>query len=96
MSPRRLSGKMNTFESRAIEGLGMSHLLRIVMIHGHLEGVIELSVDGHTNICQAVLTRKSEGGVEYRFVGAHYRGTGGVRRHRSEERTRAPAPGGCW
>ncbi|MEG3080656.1 ATP-binding protein [Halomonas sp. 5021] len=29
----------------------MAHLLRIVMIHGHLEGVVELSVDGHTNIC---------------------------------------------
>ncbi|MGJ7456799.1 ATP-binding protein [Halomonas sp. RA08-2] len=108
----------------------MAHLLRIVMIHGHLEGVVELSVDGHTNICgtnasgkttlqrlvpvfygelpnkvvprtrlkfdafylphrnsylvyeyrreegdvcQAVLTRRSEGGVEYRFVGAPYR-----------------------
>ncbi|MCG6657867.1 ATP-binding protein [Halomonas campisalis] len=108
----------------------MAHLLRIVMIHGHLEGVVELSVDGHTNICgtnasgkttlqrlvpvfygelpnkvvpktrmkfdafylphrnsylvyeyrreagnvcQAVLTRKSEGGVEYRFVGSPYR-----------------------
>lgn len=108
----------------------MAHLLRIVMIHGHLEGVVELDVDGHTNICgtnasgkttlqrlvpvfygelpnkvvprtrlkfdlfylphrnsylvyeyrreagdvcQAVLTRKSEGGVEYRFVGAPYR-----------------------
>ncbi|AMC99179.1 ATP-binding protein [Halomonas chromatireducens] len=108
----------------------MAHLLRIVMIHGHLEGVIELNVDGHTNICgtnasgkttlqrlvpvffgelpnrvvpktrlkfdafylphrnsyliyeyrreegdvcQAVLTRKGEGGVEYRFVGAPYR-----------------------
>ncbi len=108
----------------------MAHLLRIVMIHGHLEGVVELSVDGHTNICgtnasgkttlqrlvpvfygeqpnrvvprtrlkfdafylphrnsylvyeyrreegdicQAVLTRKSEGGVEYRFVAAAYR-----------------------
>lgn len=107
----------------------MAHLLRIVMIHGHLEGVVELSVDGHTNICgtnasgkttlqrlvpvfygelpnkvvpktrmkfdafylpnrnsylvyeyrreagnicQAVLTRKAEGGVEYRFVGAPY------------------------
>lgn len=107
----------------------MAHLLRIVMIHGHLEGVVELSVDGHTNICgtnasgkttlqrlipvfygelpnkvvprtrlkfdtfylphrnsylvyeyrreegdvcQAVLTRKSEGGVEYRFVAAPY------------------------
>ncbi len=108
----------------------MAHLLRIVMIHGHLEGVVELDVDGHTNICgtnasgkttlqrlvpvfygelpnrvvpktrmkfdafylphrnsylvyeyrreagnicQAVLTRKSEGGVEYRFVAAPYR-----------------------
>ncbi|KXS38338.1 MAG: hypothetical protein AWU55_1555 [Halomonadaceae bacterium T82-2] len=108
----------------------MAQLLRIVMIHGHLEGVVELDVDGHTNICgtnasgkttlqrlvpvfygelpnrvvpktrrkfdafylphrnsylvyeyrreegdvcQAVLTRKSEGGVEYRFVGAPYR-----------------------
>ncbi|WP_447926821.1 ATP-binding protein [Vreelandella sp. EE27] len=108
----------------------MAHLLRIVMIHGHLEGVVELSVDGHTNICgtnasgkttlqrlvpvfygelpnkvvpktrmkfdafylphrnsylvyeyrreagnicQAVLTRKSDGGVEYRFVAAPYR-----------------------
>jgi len=108
----------------------MAHLLRIVMIHGHLNGVVELSVDGHTNICgtnasgkttlqrlvpvfygelpnkvvpktrmkfdafylphrnsylvyeyrreagnicQAVLTRKAEGGVEYRFVGAPYR-----------------------
>ena len=29
----------------------MAHLLRIVMIHGHLSGVVELSVDGHTNIC---------------------------------------------
>ena len=29
----------------------MAHLLRIVMIHGHLNGVVELSVDGHTNIC---------------------------------------------
>ncbi|MEQ5802251.1 ATP-binding protein [Halomonas sp. H10-9-1] len=108
----------------------MAQLLRIVMIHGHLEGVVELSVDGHTNICgtnasgkttlqrlvpvfygelpnkvvprtrlkfdafylphrnsylvyeyrreegdvcQAVLTRRSEGGVEYRFVGDAYR-----------------------
>ncbi|MCG5495185.1 ATP-binding protein [Ectothiorhodospira variabilis] len=120
----------------------MAHLLRIVMIHGHLEGVVELNVDGHTNICgtnasgkttlqrlvpvfygelpnkvvprtrqkfdqfylphrnsylvyeyrreagdvcQAVLTRKSDGGVEYRFVSAPYRpedylvtGEGGV------------------
>ncbi|MCP1313086.1 ATP-binding protein [Halomonas sp. 707D7] len=108
----------------------MAHLLRIVMIHGHLDGVVELSVDGHTNICgtnasgkttlqrlvpvfygelpnkvvprtrrkfdafylphrnsylvyeyrreagslcQAVLTRRPEGGVEYRFVAAPYR-----------------------
>ncbi|MDL4863817.1 ATP-binding protein, partial [Halomonas elongata] len=108
----------------------MAHLLRIVMIHGHLEGVVELDVDGHTNICgtnasgkttlqrlvpvfygelpnkvvpktrmkfdafylphrnsyliyeyrreagnvcQAVLTRKKDGGLEYRFVGAPYR-----------------------
>ncbi|MDT8893949.1 ATP-binding protein [Halomonas sp. I1] len=108
----------------------MAHLLRIVMIHGHLEGVVELDVDGHTNICgtnasgkttlqrlvpvfygelpnkvvpktrmkfdafylphrnsyliyeyrreagnvcQAVLMRKKEGGLEYRFVGAPYR-----------------------
>ena len=29
----------------------MAHLLRIVMIHGHLSGVVELNVDGHTNIC---------------------------------------------
>ncbi|WP_027967269.1 ATP-binding protein [Halomonas halocynthiae] len=29
----------------------MAHLLRIVMIHGHLDGVVELSLDGHTNIC---------------------------------------------
>lgn len=29
----------------------MSHLLRIIMIHGHLDGVVELSLDGHTNIC---------------------------------------------
>ena len=29
----------------------MSHLLRIIMINGHLEGVIELALDGHTNIC---------------------------------------------
>ncbi|WP_069383555.1 ATP-binding protein [Halomonas caseinilytica] len=107
----------------------MAHLLRIVMIHGHLDGVVELDVDGHTNICgtnasgkttlqrlvpvfygelpnkvvpktrmkfdafylphrnsyliyeyrreagnvcQAVLTRKKEGGLEYRFVGAPY------------------------
>ena len=29
----------------------MSHLLRIIMINGHLQGVIELDLDGHTNIC---------------------------------------------
>ncbi|SFX66365.1 ATP-binding protein [Marinospirillum alkaliphilum] len=29
----------------------MSHLLRIVLIHGHLDGVVELALDGHTNIC---------------------------------------------
>ncbi|MBE0507928.1 MAG: ATP-binding protein [Marinospirillum sp.] len=29
----------------------MSHLLRIVLIHGHLDGVVELDLDGHTNIC---------------------------------------------
>ena len=108
----------------------MAHLLRIVMIHGHLEGVVELSLDGHTNICgtnasgkttlqrlvpvfygelpnrvvprtrmkfdafylpnsnsylvyeyrreagnlcQVVLTRGANGGVEYRFVAAPYR-----------------------
>src|SRR5690554_1353919 len=113
-----------------VQGRSMAHLLRIVMIHGHLEGVVELNVNGHTNICgtnasgkttlqrlipvfygelpnrvvpktrlkfdafylphrnsyliyeyrredgdicQAVLTRKSEGGVEYRFVAAPYR-----------------------
>jgi chromosome segregation ATPase len=107
----------------------MPHLLRIILIHGHLDGVVELALDGHTNICgtnasgkttlqrlvpvfygelpnkvvpktrkkfddfylphsnsyliyeyhreegdicQAVLTRKSDGGVEYRFVKAAY------------------------
>lgn len=112
------------------QGRDMGQLLRIVMIHGHLEGVVELSVEGHTNICgtnasgkttlqrlvpvfygelpnrvvprtrlkfdafylphrnsylvyeyrreagdicQAVLTRRGEGGVEYRFVGDAYR-----------------------
>ncbi|XGA80721.1 ATP-binding protein [Halomonas sp. CH40] len=107
----------------------MAHLLRIVMIHGHLDGVVELSLDGHTNICgtnasgkttlqrlvpvfygelpnrvvpktrmkfdafylpnsnsylvyeyrreagslcQVVLTRGTNGGVEYRFVAAPY------------------------
>ena len=29
----------------------MPHLLRIIMIHGHLDGIIELDLDGHTNIC---------------------------------------------
>ena len=29
----------------------MSHLLRIIMIHGHLEGIVELDLNGHTNIC---------------------------------------------
>ncbi|MDY0207858.1 MAG: ATP-binding protein [Pseudomonas sp.] len=29
----------------------MSYLLRIIMINGHLQGVIELDLDGHTNIC---------------------------------------------
>ena len=29
----------------------MSHLLRIIMIHGHLDGIVELALDGHTNIC---------------------------------------------
>ena len=29
----------------------MSHLLRIILINGHLQGVIELALDGHTNIC---------------------------------------------
>jgi hypothetical protein len=107
----------------------MSQLLRIVLIHTHLPGVVELQLDQHTNICgtnasgkttlqrlvpvffgeqpnrvvpktrkkfdefylpfsnsyliyeyqreggavcQVVLTRKSDGGVEYRFVGAPY------------------------
>ncbi len=107
----------------------MSQLLRIVLIHTHLPGVVELQLDQHTNICgtnasgkttlqrlvpvfygeqpnrvvpktrkkfdefylpfsnsyliyeyqredgalcQVVLTRKSDGGVEYRFVGAAY------------------------
>ena len=25
----------------------MSHLLRIIMIHGHLDGIVELALDGH-------------------------------------------------
>lgn len=107
----------------------MSQLLRIVLIHTHLPGVVELQLDQHTNICgtnasgkttlqrlvpvfygeqpnrvvpktrkkfdefylpysnsylvyeyrrendeicQVVLTKKSDGGVEYRFVGAPY------------------------
>ncbi|GGW61341.1 ATP-binding protein [Alishewanella tabrizica] len=107
----------------------MSQLLRIVLIHTHLPGVVELQLDQHTNICgtnasgkttlqrlvpvfygeqpnrvvpktrkkfdefylpfsnsyliyeyqreggdvcQVVLTRKSEGGVDYRFVAAPY------------------------
>ena len=107
----------------------MSQLLRIVLIHTHLPGVVELQLDQHTNICgtnasgkttlqrlvpvfygeqpnrvvpktrkkfdefylpytnsyliyeyrreggeicQVVLTRKSDGGVDYRFVGAPY------------------------
>ena len=29
----------------------MSHLLRIIMINGHLEGIVELDLSGHTNIC---------------------------------------------
>ena len=29
----------------------MSHLLRIIMINGHLQGVVELDLNGHTNIC---------------------------------------------
>src|SRR5690554_184402 len=29
----------------------MSHLLRIIMINGHLGGVVELDLTGHTNIC---------------------------------------------
>lgn len=121
----------------------MSQLLRIVLIHTHLPGVVELQLDQHTNICgtnasgkttlqrlvpvfygeqpnrvvpktrkkfdefylpysnsyliyeyqredgalcQVVLTRKSDGGVEYRFVAAPYQsefylieGTDGVK-----------------
>lgn len=29
----------------------MSQLLRIIMIHGHMPGVVELALDGHSNIC---------------------------------------------
>ncbi|WP_333607549.1 ATP-binding protein [Arsukibacterium sp.] len=107
----------------------MSQLLRIVLLHTHLPGVVELQLDQHTNICgtnasgkttlqrlvpvfygeqpnrvvpktrkkfdefylpfsnsyliyeyqresgdicQVVLTRKSDGGVDYRFVSAPY------------------------
>lgn len=107
----------------------MSQLLRIILIHTHLPGVVEIQMDQHTNICgtnasgkttlqrlipvfygelpsrvvpktrkkfdefylpfsnsyliyeyrraggdicQTVITRKSEGGLEYRFVGAPY------------------------
>ncbi|WP_445425994.1 ATP-binding protein [Alishewanella sp. HL-SH06] len=107
----------------------MSQLLRIVLIHTHLPGVVELQLDQHTNICgtnasgkttlqrlvpvfygeqpnrvvpktrkkfdefylpfsnsyliyeyqresgdicQVVLTRKSDGGVDYRLVAAAY------------------------
>lgn len=107
----------------------MAQLRRIILLHTHLEGAVEIDVDEHTNfcgtnasgkttlqrlipvfygeqpnkvvpktrkkfdefylpysnsyiiyeyerdngvICQAVLTRKSDGGVEYRFVGAPY------------------------
>lgn len=31
--------------------MGTAKLLKIIMIHGHLPGVVELSLDGHTNIC---------------------------------------------
>lgn len=107
----------------------MSQLLRIILIHTHLPGVVEIQMDQHTNICgtnasgkttlqrlvpvfygelpsrvvpktrkkfdefylpfsnsyliyeyrraggdicQAVLTKKSDGGLEYRFVGIPY------------------------
>lgn len=107
----------------------MAQLRRIILLHTHLDGVVEIDVDAHTNfcgtnasgkttlqrlipvfygeqpnrvvpktrkkfdefylpyansyiiyeyqrdnglICQAVLTRKSEGGVEYRFVSGAY------------------------
>ena len=29
----------------------MAKLLKIIMINGHLPGVVELELDGHTNIC---------------------------------------------
>lgn len=29
----------------------MAHLLRIIMINGHLQGVVELDLHGHSNIC---------------------------------------------
>lgn len=29
----------------------MAKLLKIIMIHGHMPGVVELELDGHTNIC---------------------------------------------
>ena len=107
----------------------MSQLLRIVLIHTHLPGVVELQLDEHTNICgtnasgkttlqrlvpvffgeqpnrvvpktrkkfdefylpfsnsyivyeyqrengdicQVILTRKNDGGVDYRFINAPY------------------------
>ncbi|MFM2477171.1 ATP-binding protein [Celerinatantimonas sp. MCCC 1A17872] len=107
----------------------MAQLRRIILLHTHLDGVVEIDVDAHTNfcgtnasgkttlqrlipvfygeqpnrvvpktrkkfdefylpfansyiiyeyqrdnaqLCQAVLTRKSEGGVEYRFVSGAY------------------------
>src|SRR5690606_645874 len=107
----------------------MAQLLRIVLIHTHLPGVVELQLDEHTNICgtnasgkttlqrmvpvffgeqpnrvvpktrkkfdefylpfsnsyivyeyqrengdicQVVLTRKNDGGVDYRFINAPY------------------------
>jgi len=107
----------------------MSQLLRIILIHTHLPGVVEIQMDQHTNICgtnasgkttlqrlvpvffgelpnrvvpktrkkfdefylpysnsyliyeyqrengdicQVVLTRKNEGGLDYRFIGIPY------------------------
>ncbi|WP_319783212.1 ATP-binding protein [Oceanisphaera sp. IT1-181] len=29
----------------------MAKLLKVIMIHGHMPGVVELELDGHTNIC---------------------------------------------
>ena len=29
----------------------MAKLVKIIMIHGHMPGVVELDLDGHTNIC---------------------------------------------